>query len=119
MPEPAIRRCRRIFRIDEEGGSGSWVARSDDVEFFIWVEEADAVSEDHLALLEDLDAFPVREDVRGVTVYGNDDGWQWRTERVHVFIRQGPDGDSQLPSLGELTALVGSSLEVQYPPELA
>lgn len=107
------------FEIDEEGGSGSWVARSNDVEFFIWVQEADAVSEDHLALLKDLDAFPVREDVRGVTVYGNDDGWQWRTERVHVFIRQGPDGDSHVASLGELTALVGRSLEVQYPPEVA
>lgn len=104
------------FQIDEGGGSGSWVGRSDDVEFFIWVEEVDAVSDDHLALLEDPDAFPVREDVRGITVYGNDDGWQWRTEHVHVFIRQGPDGDTQLPSIGELTALVGSSVEGPYPP---
>ena len=45
---------------------------------------------------------PVREDVRGVTVYGNDEGWEWRTARVHVFIQQGPNGDSKLPTLEEL-----------------
>jgi hypothetical protein len=105
------------FQINEGGGSGSWVARSDDVEFFIWVEEADAVSDDHLALLEDPDAFPVREDVQGVTVYGNEEGWQWRTERVHVFVRQGPDGNSKLPTLEELAPLVGASLQTSYPPE--
>lgn len=49
---------------------------------------------------------PVREDVRGVTVYGNDEGWEWRTARVHVFIQQGPNGDSKLPTLEELTPLV-------------
>ncbi len=105
------------FGIDDVGGS--WVARSGDVEFFIWVEEADAVSADHLALLEDADAFPVRENVRGVTVYGNDEGWEWRTGGVHIFIRQGPDGDSKLSTLGELTSLVVTSLEVPYPLELA
>lgn len=105
------------FEINEEEGSGALVARSDSAEFFIWVEEADAVSDDHLALLEDREAFPIREDVQGVTVYGNDEGWQWRTERVHVFIRQGPDGDSKLPTLEELTPLVVTSLETPYPPE--
>jgi TolB protein len=105
------------FGIDAVGGS--WVARSDSVEFFVWVEEADAVSDDHLALLEDADAFPVRENVRGVTVYGNDEGWEWRTGRVHLFVRQGPDGDSRLPTLEGLTPLVVTSLEVPYPPELA
>lgn len=104
------------FEINERGGSGAWVARSDKVQFFIWVEEADAVSNDHLALLEDADAFPVRRDVDGVTVYGNDQGWEWRAERVHVFIRQGPHGYTKLPTLEELSALVGSSLEVPYPP---
>jgi hypothetical protein len=105
------------FQINERGGSGAWVATSDDVQFFIWVEEADAVSDDHLALLEDPDAFAVREDVQGVTVYGNEEGWQWRTERVHVFIRRGPDGNSKLPTLEELASLVMTSLETTYPPE--
>jgi hypothetical protein len=35
---------------------------------------------------------------------------------VHVFIQQGPDGDSKLPILEELTTLVVTSLETPYPP---
>jgi hypothetical protein len=102
------------FGIDDLGGS--WVARSAEIEFFIWVEEADAVSEDHLALLDDRDAFPVRGDVRGITVYGNDQGWEWRANRVHLFVRQGPDGDSKLPTLEELRPIVEASFDLPYPP---
>lgn len=51
-----------------------------------------------------------------MTVYGNDEGWDWRTARVHVFIQQGPNGDSKLPTLEELPAGV-TSLETPHPPE--
>jgi hypothetical protein len=48
----------------------------------------------------------LQADVHGVTVYGNDQGWEWRTECVHVFVQQGPDGDSKLPALEELAPQV-------------
>jgi hypothetical protein len=110
------------FAIDEEGGSGAWVARSGETEFFIWVEEADDVPEDHLALLEDPNVFPFRENVEGLTVYGNGgpsccEGWEWRTGAVHVFIRQGPHGYSKVPNVEELIPIVEASLSVAYPPE--
>jgi DNA-binding beta-propeller fold protein YncE len=113
---------RAGFAIDEEGGSGAWVGRSDKTEFFIWVEETDDVSVDHLALLEDPDVFPIRENVEGVRVYGNEgpsccEGWEWLTSDVHVFIRQGLHGYSKLPNLDELTPIVEASLDVAYPPE--
>ena len=95
--------------------AGTWIARSGDVECFVWVKEEGDVYEDHLALLDDPDAFPVRETIQEVTVYGNENGWGWRTDGLHVFIRQGPDGDSKLPSLEELTPIVVASLDVPYP----
>lgn len=95
------------------------MARSSDVEFYVWAEDADDVPGDHLALLEDPEAFPVRESVQGVTVYGNEQGWEWRTEAVHVFIERGPHGDSKLPNREELAPIVEASLEVSYPPETA
>jgi DNA-binding beta-propeller fold protein YncE len=104
------------FRIDEEGGSGAWVARSGDAEFFIWVDEEDEVSEERLALLQDPEAFPIRETVQGVTVYGNSRGWDWSTDKMHVYVQQGPDGDSKLPNLEELIPIVEVSLDVPYPP---
>jgi len=101
------------FGVVEE--AGTWIARSGNVEFFVWVKEEGDVYEDHLALLEDPDAFPVRETIQGVTVYGNESGWEWRTDGLYVFIRQGPDGDSKLPNLEELTPIVVASLDVPYP----
>jgi len=59
---------------------------------------------------------PVREDVRGVTVYGNDEGWEWRTARVHVFIQQGPNGDSKLPHPRGTDPAGVTSLETPHPP---
>jgi hypothetical protein len=101
------------FGVVEE--AGTWIARSGNVEFFVWVKEEGDVYEDHLALLEDPDAFPVRETIQGVTVYGNESGWEWRTDGLYVIIRQGPDGDSKLPNLEELTQIVVASLDVPYP----
>jgi len=103
------------FRVVEE--RGVFAVRSGDVEFFVWVEEVDEVSEERLAFLEDLDAFPVRETVRDVTVFGNTQEWDWSTDEVHVYVQQGPHGYSNLPTIGELAPIVEASLDVPYPPE--
>jgi hypothetical protein len=96
-------------RITEE--EGEFVARSGDAEFFIWVEEADEVRPPP-------ESFPVQETIRGVKVYGHTQGWEWRTGGVHVFIAEGPYGDSKLPNTDELTPIVEASLEVPYPPNV-
>jgi len=82
------------------------------------VEEADDVSEERLELLEDLEAFPVRETVRDVTVFGNSQKWDWSIAEVQVYVQQGPHGYSNLPSIEELAPIVEASLEVPYPPEV-
>jgi hypothetical protein len=103
------------FAIGDEGGT--FVARYDGAEFFIWVEELDRVPQEHLAFLEDPEVFPIREVIQGVTVYGNSQGWEWSTDELHVYIGQGPYGDSKLPDIEQLRPLVEASIGVAYPLE--
>jgi hypothetical protein len=88
---------------------GVFEARSGGAEFFIWVEEASEVRPPP-------ENFPIRETIQGVRVYGHSQGWEWRTNGVHVFIAEGPYGDSKLPEIKELTPIVEASVVVPYPP---
>ncbi|MEX2274339.1 MAG: hypothetical protein WEA10_02075 [Actinomycetota bacterium] len=102
------------FKITDDGGT--FVARSEGSEFFIWAEELNEVPEAHRSLLEDRGVFPNRESVGSVTVFGNAQSWEWSPDRMHVYIGQGPSGDSTLPTLEQLVPLVHASLDVNYPP---
>jgi hypothetical protein len=93
---------------------GTFVARKNGVEFFIWVEPEDEVSNAYLNLLDDPAAFPIRTEVNGVVVYGNDSQWTWFANGVHVQIGDGPYGDSVFPSIDDLRPLIAASSEVPF-----
>ena len=101
------------FRVDDS--SGTFLARSGDVQFYIWVEEAEQVPDEHLTLVEDPGSFPLRETIGGVTVYGNDFGREWRAGPVHVYVSWA-DAPWRPPTIEELEPVVEASLRVPYPP---
>ncbi|MEX0755513.1 MAG: hypothetical protein WD556_10435 [Actinomycetota bacterium] len=101
------------FTIADDGGT--FVARSGGAEFSIWTEEADRVPKARLSLLEDRDAFPIRETVGTVTVHGSAESWDWDTDRMHVYVAAGPYGDSKFPSFESIVPLVRASVDVPYP----
>ena len=95
---------------------GSPVAKKGQVQFFIRAEGEDRVSADRRNLIEDPSAFPIREEVDSIVVYGNDQEWTWFANGALVSLSLGPDGESLFPTIQQLRPLVEASRSVPFPP---